>query len=303
MMTSEITRRDIPLEGLSYPVLEAGSGPLVVCLHGFPDNYETFLGQMPSIAEAGYRVVSPMLPGYSPKSQREGGRHDPVYVRDRLIALIEVLLAEQPDEQPGDKAYLLGHDWGGIMGYLIAEQRPDLLHSLMAMTVPYNVSLPRVFLRAPGYTINAFYLIFFQLPWLPEWALRRSNFRMIEWLIELWSPQLSGRLEVLASIKDTFTQPGVLAAALDYYRNSFFSLNRASRQMRRSYRGQIQVPTLAIRGSEDFCLPEKIWQVMSPASFPQGLKLERVTGAGHFMQIEKPQWVAERMIRWIQDTA
>jgi pimeloyl-ACP methyl ester carboxylesterase len=62
----------------------------------------------------------------------------------------------------------------------------------------------------------------------------------------------------------------------------------------------IKVPTLAIRGEVDGCIPEVAWNVMRPKSFPSGLTLELMPGIGHFPQLEDPEWVSERLIRWVK---
>ena len=91
----------------------------------------------------------------------------------------------------------------------------------------------------------------------------------------------------------------MLKACLSYYRNCLFGLNPASFRWRRLYNGRIEVPTLAIRGEVDGCMPEAAWEQMSPKSFRNGLTLEVMPGVGHFPQLENPQWVSERLIRWV----
>jgi len=94
--------------------------------------------------------------------------------------------------------------------------------------------------------------------------------------------------------------PGVLKSCLSYYRNSNYGLNGASFKFRRLFNGRIDVPTLGIRGKVDSCIAEVAWELTSPKFFRAELTLEIMPGdIGHFPQLESPQWVSERLIRWV----
>ena len=93
----------------------------------------------------------------------------------------------------------------------------------------------------------------------------------------------------------------MLTSTLSYYRNCIYGLNGASFKFRRLFNGSIDVPTLGIRGNVDGCIPEVAWELTSPKSFRAGLTLEVMPGdIGHFPQLENPQWVSERLIRWVK---
>ena len=299
MLSDIATRQEISVEGRPYPVITAGEGPLVVCLHGFPDNYESFQYQIEPFVDAGYRVVCPTLPGYVPGTEPVSGTNTPIYAADKIIALIEVLLTESGEE----KCHLVGHDWGALTVYVIANKRPDLLVSLAALSIPYNVNLQRVIFHCPRYIINAWYVTFFQLKWLADWVVRRKNFKFFDLLYRTWSPTWKNYDDRLVSVKETFNQPGVLKSALSYYRNCIFGLNPTSFRWRRLYNGRIEVPTLGIRGEVDWCLPEVSWELTSPKSFRNGLTLEVMPGIGHFPHLEDPEWMSERLIRWFKQNS
>ena len=144
-------KKDLVVGDRPYPVIEAGEGPLVVCLHGFPDNYESFQYQLEPFAAAGYRVVCPVMPGFTPGTENTSGSNTPVYAVDEMIAVIEALLNASGE----GKCHLIGHDWGALVAYMVAHERPDLLRSLTALSIPYNVNLQRVLLRCPSYVLNS----------------------------------------------------------------------------------------------------------------------------------------------------
>ena len=296
MLPKIAKKTDLTVHGRDYPVIEAGEGPLVVCLHGFPDNYESFQYQIEPLVAAGYRVVCPMLPGYAPGTESVKGSNTPIYAADTIIALIEVLLRDHDAK----KCHLVGHDWGALTAYVVANKRPDVLSSLAVLSIPYNINLQRVILRCPSYALGAsWYVSFFQLKWLADWVVRRNNFKFFDLLYRTWSPTWENYDDRLVSVKETLKQPGVLKACLSYYRNCLFGLNPVSFRWRRLYNGRIEVPTLAIRGEVDGCMPEVVWEQMSPKSFRNGLTLEVMPGVGHFPQLERPQWISERLIGWV----
>jgi pimeloyl-ACP methyl ester carboxylesterase len=296
MLPEIAKKKDLIVNGRTYPVIEAGEGPLVVCLHGFPDNYESFQHQIEPFVAAGYRIVCPMMPGFAPGTQPSSGANTPVYAVSEMIAVIECLLSESDEK----KCHLVGHDWGALISYMVAHERPDLLYSHAVLSIPYNVNLQRVLLRCPSYVANSWYITFFQLKWLADWVVRRNNFKFFDLLYRTWSPTWENYEDRLASTKETFNAPGVLKWTLSYYRNSIFGLNAASFRFRRIFNGIIKVPTLGIRGDVDGCIPEIAWNVISPKSFPNGLTLEVMPGIGHFPQLEDPQWISERLIRWVK---
>src|SRR5512136_420172 len=99
-------RGTVRANGVRFATLEAGDGPLVLCLHGFPDHARSFRHQLPVLAAAGYRAVAPFMRGYAPtESPPEGSYHTAALAED-VLALIDALGYSQ--------AYVFGHDWGAL---------------------------------------------------------------------------------------------------------------------------------------------------------------------------------------------
>jgi pimeloyl-ACP methyl ester carboxylesterase len=142
--------------------------------------------------------------------------------------------------------------------------------------------------------------LFFQLKGLADWWVKQNNWKFIDMLYRTWCPTWKNYDDRLASTKETLKAPGVLKSCLSYYRNSLFGLNSASFKFRRLFNGTITVPTLCIRGEVDGCMPEAAWEQVSPKSFRNGLTLEVMPGVGHFPQLENPQWISERLVRWVK---
>ena len=238
-----------------------------------------------------------MMPGFAPGTQPTSGANTPVYAVSEIIALIEVSLNASGEK----KCHLVGHDRRALVSYMVAHERPDLLYSHVALSIPYNVNLQRVLLRCPSYGLGAsWYVSFFQLKGLADWWVKKNDWKFIDMLYRTWCPTWDQYDERVASAKATLKVPGVLKSTLSYYRNSIFGLNPASFEFRRLLNGRITVPTLGIRGEVDGCIPEVAWEMVSPKSFRNGLTLEVMPGIGHFPQLEDPQWISERLIGWVK---
>lgn len=275
--------------------LGAGEGPLVICLHGFPDNLHSFRYQAPALVQAGYRVECPALPGYEPESCNPRGRYDLTWVSDRMIELINQMAPG------GELVHLVGHDWGALAGYVMAARSPQRFRSLTALTIPYNLSLPRILRQAPAYLANSWYIQLFQLPAVAEHLLARKDWTLVERLIRQWSPGWTMDPRTLADIKRTLAQPGVKAAALAYYR-AIYGTWPGARHARAWLNDRIEVPCLMMEGTQDGCIHPSLWSLVKPASFPSSLRHERI-GGGHFLHQEQPERVNGLLLDWIQENA
>lgn len=270
----------------------AGQGPLVLCLHGFPDNAGSFRHQLPALAAAGFRVECPLLPGYEPDSRHPDGRYDLEAVTDSLAALIDQMAGHDRE------IHLVGHDWGALISYALAVRRPQQFASLTALTIPYNLSLMAIMRRAPAYLRTAGYIQLFQVPGLAEHLLERDNWRLVDRLIRQWSPDWSMPADQRAAIKCTLSQPGVKRAALAYYR-AIYGAWPGARHARRLLNTELPLPCLLVQGLRDGCIHASLWRLLNPASFPRGLRHERVR-AGHFPHQEQPEQVNGLILDWLR---
>lgn len=277
---------------LRFSALEAGEGPLVLCLHGFPDNYHSYDQQIPSLVDAGYRVVVPMMRGYEPQSQPADGDYHLNNMVEDVIAWIDQLGEEQ--------VHLVGHDWGALVGYLMANTAPDRLLSLTTFAIPPLQGLPIAIRENPRQLLLSWYTMFFQLRGLSDWWVERSDWKFIEKLWRNWSPGWDIPQSTLDSVKQTLVQPGVKEAALTYYRHSFDSRSAQAKDIA-STRAQITAtPTMAVGGWKDGCMSAKLYDSAArPEDFPGGLRVERIEGAGHFLHQEQPGIVNELLVSWL----
>ncbi len=277
--------------GIEFGFLEAGEGPLVLLLHGFPDNAYTFRHQLPVLADAGYRAVAPFLRGYAPTTVAAGSYQTAVLCRD-VLALIDAL--------GYDEAAVFGHDWGAVLAMGAAEIAPEKIHRLAAASVPHVAPLFASLVNNADQQRRSWYIYFFQLP-IAETAVSADDFAFLDRLWQDWSPGWNYPAEVMANVKDTLGNPGVLGAALSYYRCLFDSsgFDPAVEEIQATlFSTPIQVPTLYFHGEKDGCIGVELVEEMDPF-FAHGLE-KVILPAGHFVQQEAPDEVNRHLLAFLK---
>ena len=147
-------------EALTFSAQAMGDGPIVLCLHGFPDNARSFRHQLPALAEAGYRAISLTLRGYEPGAIPADGDYTMETIATDILAVIESL-----DTCP---VHLIGHDWGAAVAYVATSAAPERFKSLTVMAVPHAGRFAREGLRIPKQLRLSWYMGFFNIPWLQK---------------------------------------------------------------------------------------------------------------------------------------
>ena len=194
-------------DGQGFVFAEAGDGPLIILLHGFPDTPHGWERIAAGLADAGYRAVRPWLRGYHPDTIVEGRPYDPVTIASDPITFLDAL---------GERdAILVGHDWGASMVYGAATLYPDRVRAIVPIAIPHPTLLP----RNPSTLWAARHFLALKMPWA-EKAVRRADFAYLETLYRRWSPNWVGaaRERSLADAKSAFADQRSLSGALDYYR-------------------------------------------------------------------------------------
>lgn len=277
-----------------FSALSSGTGETVLCLHGFPDHARSYRHQLPALADAGYRAVSPTLRGYEPSSQ--GRRHVPEY---HPLQLAADAIEWARELGGGEPIHLIGHDWGALVAYNACLLAPELFRSATTIAVPPIHAFEVGIRRYPVQLRNSWYTIFFQLRGLADAVVAARDYAFIEKLWRDWSPGWAWEPEEMTSLKDTLRQPGVLWSALAYYRatlNPFLADSRRSSEM---IRQPNSVPTLAITGALDGCMDTRIYDCVDQSLFLNGYEMARIEGAGHFVHQEKPDEINRLLIAWL----
>ena len=275
----------IQANGIEFAYLAMGEGPLVLCLHGFPDTAFTYLDLMQRLSREGYRVVAPFTRGYAPTGIPADGRYTVKDFGKDVLALIAALGEE--------RAYLIGHDWGATAVYAAASMGPERILKAVTAAVPHPLAMK----FTPQQLKKSWYMFFFQLPYIAERAVRKNNFALIDRLWSDWSPLLTSEdsLELIAALKQSLAEDRNLLAALGYYRELFKPTN--FKQTQRLFDQPISVPTLTIAGEFDGCIGAEHFPLMKPF-FSQKFELKIMPGAGHFMHQEQPDQFSDAIIQF-----
>ena len=282
------------LGALRCSALAQGSGPVVLCLHGFPDCARSYRLQLPALAAAGYRAISLTLRGYEPQSIPGDGDYRVTTIATDVLAAIDQL-GEQ-------RVHLVGHDWGAAVAYTVGAIAPQRLHSLTAMAVPHPNRFLTGVLHRPKQLRLSWYMLFFQLRGVAERIVAGDDYRFIRMLWRHWSPGWEPPEAELRAVLYTLRQPGVTRAALGYYRAALdprnFPVTAAAREQA-LYR--VEVPTLALTGERDGCIDSGVFRaLMKREDFPAGLDVRQLERAGHFLHQEQPQAVNSLLLDWLQ---
>jgi pimeloyl-ACP methyl ester carboxylesterase len=264
--------------GLQFGVLEAGTGPLALCLHGFPDSAHTWRHLLPALAGAGFHAVAPFMRGYAPTAI------------------------------PADGAYHLGaigHDWGAETAYGAAAFAPDRWRRLVTLAVP-PAALDEVLFNDYEQLKRFFYLFMFRDPaGFAETVVARDDMAFLDELWRDWSPGFQPG-EHLAQVKQSLRQPANLAAALGYYRaaggagpavQAAGTADRSAAEQQASGR-QAPQPTLYLHGARDGCIGADLARGSERFLAPSS-RMIVIEDAGHFLHLENPGQVNDHILSWV----
>jgi pimeloyl-ACP methyl ester carboxylesterase len=288
---------ELPLEsiqvearGLSFPALACGEGPLVLCLHGFPDTHYSFRHQLRAFATVGYRAVAPALRGYAPSCLGKLEDSHALEAARDAVAIVEAL---------GEtRAHLVGHDWGAVSLYLAAALAPDRWLSLTALAIPHPLGILKQLPGVPTQLKNSWYMALFQLP-VAERAVVARDFALIEQLWRTWSPGYHAGSEELTRVKRAFHEPAVLRASLQYYRSMLALTGGPAREALALLKRPLSAPLLALAGSDDGCIDRRMFALAMEATRGSGVVCEELQALGHFMHLEDPARLNARILAWL----
>ncbi|HEY4377694.1 MAG TPA: alpha/beta hydrolase [Acidimicrobiales bacterium] len=288
----DLDQGHITANGLDIAYLEAGEGPLALCLHGFPDSAHTWRRLLPELAAAGYHAVAPWLRGYAPTEAPGDASYQAGAVAADANALHEVLAGD------GD-AVIIGHDLGAIAAYPAVNHQPDRWRKAVTLAVPPLAALGAGFLSYDQLK-RSWYIFFFQSP-IAEMAVAADDFAFLDRLWADWSPGFDGRAD-LAPVKDALRDPANLTAALAFYRTSFGSgpHDPAFDAIEATAGQPMAKPTLYLHGVQDGCLGSEVVAGAEAHLPAPGSRMEIVPDAGHFLHLEKPEIVNRLIVDFLQ---
>ncbi|WP_242918381.1 alpha/beta fold hydrolase [Pontibacter liquoris] len=272
----EIRQTTYTLNDITLHVAEAGgkADQVVLFLHGFPEGGYAWRRQLLYFAAKGYRAVAPDQRGYNLSSKPQGVK---AYTMEHLAADVAALIRQLTQ----DKVYLVGHDWGGVVAWAVAQQYPDLLEKLVILNIPHPQVISAQLHSNPRQMLRSWYAGFFQLPWLPERVCRAFNYKLMERSMVISARKNTFSPNDMACYKKVWQQPHALTSMINWYRAYKYSKLRVT--------GEIRVPTLLLWGEQDTFLGSEMAQP-SIARCRHG-QLRFLPGATHWLHHEVPDEV------------
>jgi pimeloyl-ACP methyl ester carboxylesterase len=270
--------KTVTANGLSFPVIDRGSGPPVLLLHGFPDSRFLWRNQIGPLLDAGFRVIAPDLRGFgdAPKPENVQDYRLPVIAAD-VVGILDALEVKQ--------ARVVGHDWGAALSWYLAASRPERVERLVALSVGAGgTSGANTMLQRE----KSWYFLFFQFEGIAEASLIRNDWS----LFKEWT---RGQGDVDRYLKD-LARPGALTAGLNWYRANVRPQMPTDTPPSPA---KIACPVLGIWSDRDpFLTEEHVSKSYERVAGPW--RYEKLEGAGHWMMLDKPAEVNRLLLDFLK---
>jgi pimeloyl-ACP methyl ester carboxylesterase len=285
------THRDISANGIRIHVVEAGTGPLVLLLHGFPEFWWSWRHQLSALAAAGFRAVAADLRGYGASDKPPRG-YDAMTLCADVAGVVRALGEEDAD--------IVGHDWGGHLAWSVAALHPNVVRRLAVLSIPHPLRWRGALLRDREQRRASRYMLRFQAPWTPERWLVAADGANVADLLHTWGGPGFPDAETERRCREAMQILYTPNRALEYYRWAFRSIPRGDgRRFHASMRRPIDKPVLQLHGSLDRAvLPRTAKRSDRYVHGPYEWQL--IDGVGHFPHEEAPARVTDELLRWFR---
>jgi pimeloyl-ACP methyl ester carboxylesterase len=277
----EIKHCFVKTNGIKLHYVTAGKGPLLILLHGFPEFWYTWRHQIPALAKH-FQVVAPDLRGYNDSDK-------PPHVSDYKLSTVTQDIVGLIKALGHKKAHIVGHDWGGAVGWDMAVHHPEVIDHLVILNSPHPVNFARG-MKKWKQLRKAWFMFYFQIPMIPEFFLKMSLKSTLRWMFQ----GVVTEKDINAYTK-ALEKPGALKAALNYYRAT---LRYRPKQAART---KISVPTLLIWGENDRALGIELTYGMEPL-FSNSFAIEYIPHCGHFVNEQEPELVNRLLLDFLVKT-
>lgn len=284
----------------NYCYLEAGQGPMLLLIHGYPDNAYSWEHQIRYFSQRGYRVIAPFTRGYSPTTTSATSYFDRATLANDMAQLILSLNDAKP-------AYLVGQDWGAAIGYGVLGAFPDLVRSAVLLAVPHPVEIMRTLKSSPKHVVRSFHWFLFQLPSIPELLIKYRKGQFLKWLWRIWSHSSANQdpchQQHIDHLVQSMLQGTSVQDTLAYYRAALQSQYRDPQLSRvwQRLNQPISVPTRVLCGKQDM-RREMLPRQMDLFTIEARFNWQLVDNAGHFLHREQPEIVNAGIAEWLTVT-
>lgn len=265
--------------------VEAGRGPLVVLVHGWPEFWWSWRHQLPVLAAAGYRAVAVDLPGYG-RSDKPAVTYDEHWVNQCLAGAVQALGAQ--------RAVMVGHDWGGLLTWPFARRYPELVAGVVGVNTPDFPRPPMPPIQLMRALPRPNYMVQFQDRGPAEWFLSAD---VRAWLTTVFRGPATRKVEVFTEdvidrYVEQFLPLGSVSPPLEYYRN----MDR-NWELSADLPERIDAPALMVMAENDPVLSPATAEGME-ARVPNVHKV-LIQDCGHWTQQEQPDVLNAVLVEWL----
>jgi epoxide hydrolase 4 len=258
-------------------------GPAVLLLHGFPEFWYGWRKQIAPLAEAGFRVIVPDQRGYNESSK-------PPEVRNYRLRELTADVIAVADQIGRERILLAGHDWGAAVAWNTAMHYPDRIEKLAILNVPHPAVMLRNLRTNPRQMLRSWYMLFFQIPWLPEFLFARNGPRT---MIRSSRPGTFSK-EDIDRYREAWAQPGTVAAMINWYRALFREIPDLE-----AVKSRVRVPTRILWGMKDaFLLSAMAAESVRHCDHGELFEFPEAT---HWVHHEEPERVNRLLVEFLQD--
>ena len=279
--------RKVTVNGVRLHYVEAGAGPLVLLLHGFPEFWYAWAPQIPALAAAGIRAVAPDLRGYNLSEKPPGVA---AYRLETLTADVAALIRHFG----AAPAAVVGHDWGGVIAWQLAMRDPELVDRLVVVNAPHPAAMTREIWR-PGQLAKSWYVFAFQLPRLPEALFRARHYAVLRRALrrEPRRRDAFGKEDIRRYV-EAIDRPGALTAGMNFYRAA---VRRNPLRTVRDVRPTV-CPTMIVWGERDSYLTPRLTEGLE--RWVPNLRIERLSEVSHWVQRDAPEQLNELLVDFLR---
>ena len=287
----DIETIEVEANGLTFEVATAGEGEkLALFLHGFPELNHSWRHQVRLMADLGYRAWAPNLRGYGNTTRPKGIKnYDIEILAEDVGALI--------DASGSKDVTLITHDWGGVIGWYFVMHKVRPLSRYIIMNLPHPKVMMDEINKGGIQLRRSWYVLFFQIPWLPEFMMRLGKAATIRRAFHDMAIDKSRfPNHVLDIYAEAALKPGALTAMCNYYRG--LVRGGGGKKMRERGFPTIDIPTLMIWGEEDSALD--ITTTYGTDKYVDDFTLRYLPQVSHWVQQEAPEKVNAMIEAWLR---
>ena len=269
----------VEANGLRFEVLSCGAGPrFALLLHGFPEVADCWRAQMPVLAALGYRVWAPNQRGYGASSRPSGVA---AYAMEHLLADVAGLVDAAHARFSLVDTTLIAHDWGALVAWTFAARQVRPLARLVILNVPHPVCFARAVRRSPRQMLRSWYVLFFQIPRLADWALGRRGGELAgRMMLQTSTDPAHFPQDLVRACCRNAASPGGATAMLNWYRAAVRG-GGLRRQLKLGFPA-IDIPVLLLWGEADTAHARE--PLEGSGDFERQLTKVLLPGVSHWVQ-------------------